>query len=946
MKNFIGSISASILQSVKRLSLKQKIVVFFVGTTFVILLLTIIYINLTFKSHAIATAKSTMAVETRKYALEIQKELEKDYHITQTLLEAAKQHYALYGEEGLYTFLKNTYSNILVTQPGIISVWDSWELKFLQENYPKDYGRIKVLAWREGGSVKAGIDTILVPDNKDYYRLKKGKTEALEEPYFDNFNNNTDEQILMSSIILPNIIEGEFAGMVGVDIALSHLHSQIKRIKPYPGSYALLLSPQMKIIAHPESELIGEDALEHYGDMFYRNKVQEAVSNGNGLYFEDSDNSSTEWFVTLTPITVAKCKQHWSLALFVPKSVVVAEASAVFWRTLLLGLLAICLMIAFIYFISNRVIINPIRKVARNLKNLSKGKIDQQMKVKADSSDEIGEMLRYLNLSVEALAEKTEFARQIGEGNYSLSLEIKSEEDTLGKSLLEMAKNLKAAQEEELKRKENDRKQQWISEGLAKFAEILRQNNDNIEHLGADIIKNLIGYLEIVQGGIFIYNDDDEDKPYFELIATYAYNRQKFIEKRILPGEGLVGTCAIEKKSIYLKEIPDSYIAITSGLGEAKPKALLIVPLLANETVLGIIELASFADFPQHHIQFVEQIAQSIGQTLISVRTNIRTAQLLERTKQQAEEMRAQEEEVRQNLEELATIKEELEKQNEENKKKQKELEWEKSLLDALLNYLPDKIYFKDLKSRFIKASKSTLKFFGLEKQEELIGKSDFDFFDEEHARPAYETEQRIISTDTPIIGIVEKEVLADGRVSWAETSKLPLKNPSGDIIGTFGITRDITESKMMEQKILEERENFIKAQHNLEKKDEENRALFEAITASTFVIEYTPEGNVSYINDAYRELLGISADEIIGKHHSYQVEFTDEQRKSYKKFWEDLNNGIIRKETLKFTIKGKTYLFYETYSPIKDENGEVYKILKIAVNVSHLLNPTENSND
>jgi len=82
----------------------------------------------------------------------------------------------------------------------------------------------------------------------------------------------------------------------------------------------------------------------------------------------------------------------------------------------------------------------------------------------------------------------------------------------------------------------------------------------------------------------------------------------------------------------------------------------------------------------------------------------------------------------------------------------------------------------------------------------ELIGKSDSDLFTEEHARPAYEDEQKIIKTDTPIIGIVEKEVMNDGRITWAETSKLPLKNSHGETIGTFGITRDITTSKMMEE--------------------------------------------------------------------------------------------------------------------------------------------------
>ena len=501
-----------------------------------------------------------------------------------------------------------------------------------------------------------------------------------------------------------------------------------------------------------------------------------------------------------------------------------------------------------------------------------------------------------------------------------------------------MGVNLRTAQEEEQKRKIEDQKRQWINEGLAKFGDILRQDNDKIEALSANIIRNLIAYLNANQGGLFIYNDDDPSNPFFDLLAAYAYNRQKFITKHIQVGEGLIGTCALEKQTIHLTNIPENYISISSGLGEAKPRTLLIVPLKIEESVLGIVELASFTKFEDYHVDFVEKVAQSIAQTLTSVRTNIRTAELLERTQQQAEEMKAQEEEVRQNLEELATIKEELEKRNDEFYENQKNLEWEKTLLDALLNYLPDKIYFKDLKSQFVKVSKSTLRFFGLEKQEELVGKSDFDFFDDEHARPAYEDEQRIIRTDTPAIGIVEKEVMSDGRVTWAETSKLPLKNTSGETIGTFGITRDITTSKLMEEEINKQAEDASNIQKDLIKKNKEMENLYEAISNSSFVMEYNTDGYITSVNQAYLDLLEYTMDEVVGKHHSYQMEFSDEQRKNYKLFWEELNSGIVRKETHKFTVNDKTYLFFETYTPLKDEDGNVYKILKIAVNVSHLL--------
>jgi PAS fold. len=113
---------------------------------------------------------------------------------------------------------------------------------------------------------------------------------------------------------------------------------------------------------------------------------------------------------------------------------------------------------------------------------------------------------------------------------------------------------------------------------------------------------------------------------------------------------------------------------------------------------------------------------------------------------------------------------------------------------------------------------------------------------------------------------------------------------------------------------------------------------LYEAIRNSNFVIEYDTKGYIISINQAYLDLLQIKAEDIVGQHHSYLMEFTEEQRKNYESFWNDLNKGLIRKETHKFTVNSKKYLFYETYTPLNDENGTVYKILKIAVNVSHLL--------
>jgi GAF domain-containing protein len=287
-----------------------------------------------------------------------------------------------------------------------------------------------------------------------------------------------------------------------------------------------------------------------------------------------------------------------------------------------------------------------------------------------ERNDEIGEMAAALNALIRGLKETTDFALEIGKSNFDSSFVPLSDEDDLGVGLLEMRTNLKHATEEESRRKKEDDQRNWASQGVAKFSDILRQNNDDIDKLSYDVISNLVKYCDANQGGLFIVNDDDEKNKYIEMAAAYAFNRKKFLENRIEMGVGLVGRAVQESETIFISDIPNDYISITSGLGEENPKSILIVPLVLNDNVYGVIEMASFREFEKYQIEFVEKIGENIAATLSTVKVNIRTAELLERTKQQAEEMRAQEEEMRQNMEELQATQEESSRREAELEKK------------------------------------------------------------------------------------------------------------------------------------------------------------------------------------------------------------------------------------------------------------------------------------
>lgn len=345
------------------------------------------------------------------------------------------------------------------------------------------------------------------------------------------------------------------------------------------------------------------------------------------------------------------------------------QSNRFYWLAVIL-IFNIAIIIA-AFSLGNRFVIRPISKISKINEIVTEG--DFEKKIDYDKDDELGRVAIAINTLFDNLKNATDFILDIGEGRLEVeyqraeTLEGASiKQDRLANALLEMRDKMQQVAEQ-------DKQRTWVAEGLAKFADILtRTDEQNFNHY---LIANIVDYLEVNQGGLFIVNDDNTDEPYLELIAAYAFQKNKYLEKHIKKGEGLIGEVYQDGKTVYVLEVPQNYVTITSGLGGANPSSLLIVPLKINEEVYGAIELASFQPFPKYKIEFVEKIGENMANTFSSIRTSKKTEVLLQESMQLGEQMRSQEEEMRQNLEELIATQDELTRSKDELEKQKGELE-------------------------------------------------------------------------------------------------------------------------------------------------------------------------------------------------------------------------------------------------------------------------------
>ena len=330
-----------------------------------------------------------------------------------------------------------------------------------------------------------------------------------------------------------------------------------------------------------------------------------------------------------------------------------------------------------------RVFAEQVTTVAREVG--TEGKLGGQAKVPGaagtwrDLTDNVNQLANNLTGQVRAIAD---VATAVTEGDLTRSITVQAQGELLAlkERVNQMIANLRETTEK-------NREQDWLKTNLAKFSAMM-QGQKTLESVSRLIMSELTPLVGASHGAFFIAAEPDET---LRLTSSYAYKERKYVSNRFARGEGLIGQCALEKKPILLTRVPSDYIQVNSGLGEAPPLNILVLPILFEGEVRAVTELASFEPFSPIHRIFLDQLSESIGVVLNMIAANMRTEELLNQSQSLAQELQSQSLELQSQQDELKRSNSELAQQTKTLKASEEMLKEQQEELQQVNEELEEK---------------------------------------------------------------------------------------------------------------------------------------------------------------------------------------------------------------------------------------------------------------
>ncbi len=462
----------------------------------------------------------------------------------------------------------------------------------------------------------------------------------ISEPFKIKKKKKTENVINITS---PVLLKNNVIGFISINYKITELVEFPVVDKSLNCSY-ILLSPAKNIIASTLSQQnIGKNILSLNGEeRFIYDDALSNESNSDTHISELTINNSDITFKLLSECNIPVDKKYHSLFILF---IIILSVSVVAG-------------IVLIYFIINKSLL-PLKKITEisdkissvNMNVLNAENLNKEYKIIVENLKKI-------------TSENTEiinFAHHISSGNYNTYIKPSSEEDIVSISLNSISSHLKEEKNKRSKEEKEVERQLWMRKGRFEISEAERFSSKDITELSFNIIRSLVNYTDALMGGIYLF---DEEQKNIELVAAYAYEKQKHFNANFKPGEGIVGACILEKKKIILNNIPDDYIKIATGLGSGTPSIIAVVPVFFKNKINAAIEIA-FLKTPENYIiEFIEQLSDSIGAWIDASLISTKTAELLTVSQEQTQKLAEKEDELNKKVAELQEIQEKTDEIN------------------------------------------------------------------------------------------------------------------------------------------------------------------------------------------------------------------------------------------------------------------------------------------
>ncbi|MBN2662358.1 MAG: PAS domain-containing protein, partial [Bacteroidales bacterium] len=565
---------------------------------------------------------------------------------------------------------------------------------------------------------------------------------------------------------------------------------------------------------------------------------------------------------------------------------------------------------------------NKNEQVIEILKSFAQGVIPKEylnLKFSDNLSPDSELILKYKTLQT--------FTEHLKNENYTYDYVMWSEDDKVGENLIKLNNHLKENQQKALEKSKEQEKLIWLNEGMSKFIEILKYQVIEIKELAYKIISQIVEYINANEGGFFILVEEDGQK-YLELLAAYAMHKKKLLNRKIELGVGFIGRVALEKKTLFITEIPDSFTKISTALGQGKPKSIVILPLIFNDDIIGVIELSSFEILSDLQLTFLERISENISANLAMWRASQQTADLLRESREQTIVQQEQQKTLQEHLKELENLREQG---------FQREIELNSIIkavdTTALLVEYDRSGRITSANNRFLDTLERT--------SEEIIGKHHRDITSMDTASPEYKDFWKDL-LEGKTKRFIESFTILENAI-WLSQNYVPIVDKNDKVFKILNIAIDITENKILERQlrdqvreISKEARTVRKEQRKVRKEREEflnKENLYKSIigAAGKYIghVEFTIDGNITFINKAFANLIGIDFKLLEGKNIKDLIDSNDfeifklalEKAKSGAEYSSKIS--LINAEQEKFKID-------YTITPVLNLNEKVDKIILI----------------